>query len=45
MKLAEDRELAAKMGRAAREYVTNNATAEISCAKYIDALNGVTGAK
>ena len=41
LKLAEDRESALRMGKAAREYVENNATAEISCAKYIDALNCV----
>ena len=45
LKLAEDKELTAGMGRAAREYVTENATASISCAKYIAALEEVSGAK
>ena len=45
LKLAEDKELVAGMGRAAREYVTENATASISCAKYIAALEEVSGAK
>ena len=39
LKLKEDESLAQRMGEAAREYVVNNATAEISCAKYVDALN------
>ena len=43
LKLAEDKELAACMGRAAREYVTKNATTDISCAKYVAALEEVHG--
>lgn len=39
IKLADNRSLASDMGKAAREYVKNNATAEISTAKYINALS------